>query len=93
MSQGPFSQDPDAVLDYLVNWNDWLDPGDFIIAATAFSSNGIKVLSNQIATNGLGHTVWISSGFAPYEYTVTSRILTNDGRKNDQSWILRIEEH
>lgn len=85
-----YTQDPDAILDYLVNWSDWLDSGDTITSALAFCDSGLDILAQSFSASG--HTVWLSSGSVGQEYLITSRIWTTFGRKNDQSFTLRVQQ-
>ena len=83
------SKDPDAVLDYSVNWSHWLD-GDEIATSTWIVPDGLTQATDTF-TKTLA-TVWISGGTADVEYTVTNRITTVAGRTDDRSMILVCRE-
>lgn len=92
-----FTKDPDALLDYKFNWQDWLNTGDTIIEATAFPGGSytnpgdIRVAANSVSAS-VSHVVWLSAGNVGEEYIITSRITTAQGRRNDQSLTVSIEE-
>ena len=86
-----YTKDPDALLDYKIDWNLWLAASDdFITSANASAEAGIVIKSSS-KTSTI-HTFFVSGGTVGVEYTITSRIHTNGGRRNDQSIIISIEE-
>lgn len=77
-----YLKDPNAVLDYVLDWTDFLQ-GDTISTSTWTVPSGItKTTDSKTATTT---TVWLSSGTAGQVYTVTNRIVTTGGRQQDQS--------
>lgn len=85
-----FRKDPDALLDYKIDWQTWLGT-DTIVSAAVSAQSGIIVASHSVSGN-VSHVIWVSAGTVSEEYTITSRIWTSAGRRNDQSFIIQIEE-
>ncbi len=86
-----YVKDPDALLDYQIDWGPWLaGSNDFIVSANASAQAGIEIASSSM-TSTL-HTFFVSGGTVGVEYVITSRIWTNGGRINDQSIVIAIEE-
>ena len=85
-----FRQDPDAKLDYLVDWTNYLPTGDFIISALVTAETGISVASQSFTSSKT--TIFLSGGTVGEQYRVTSRIFTNGGRRDDRSFDIIIEE-
>lgn len=84
-----FTKDPDAILDYAVDWSRWL-AGDTIAASVWIVPAGLaKVSETNTATKAV---VWLSGGSAGVAYTVTNRITTAAGRTEDRSFTIRVEE-
>ncbi len=84
-----FTKDPNAVLDYSINWTRWL-AGDQIAASEWIVPSGLtKMADPKTATSA---TVWLSGGTAGQSYIVTNRITTAAGRTEDRSFTIRIEE-
>ena len=86
-------KDPDAVLDYQIDWSGWLSGSDQI-ATSVWSVTGpdsALVVDNESETT-TASTVWLSGGTANEEYTVTNRITTNDGRTDDRSITIAVQE-
>ena len=83
-------KDPDAVLDWVWDWNEWLDDGETIVTSTFLTSVGIVVDSTSNTTKTA--TVWLSGGTAGQVYQVTNRITTNAGRTDDRSITIRVTE-
>lgn len=85
------SKDPDALLDYAVDWQrEWLPEGDRVIAASAQVQSGLT-LSFQTLVSGV-HVIWLDGGTVGQSYTVVSRIATEDGRRNDFTFVVDIRE-
>ncbi len=84
-----FTKDPNAVLDYSVDWSRWLD-GDTIATSVWTVPAGLTKVSDTNTTTKT--TAWLSGGAADQSYTVTNRITTTGGRTEDRSFILKVEE-
>lgn len=84
-----FTKDPNAVLDYSIDWARWL-AGDQIAASEWIVASGLtKMADSKTATSA---TVWLSGGTAGQSYIVTNRITTAAGRTEDRSFTIRVEE-
>lgn len=91
MSLKKFTQDPDEVLDYTVDWSDWLPAGDVITSATATGESGLTV-GATVSYTTTTTTVWLSGGAAGSEYDVSVHVVTAGGREGDRSITLQIKE-
>ena len=88
------TKDPDAYLDYVVDWSNWLPTGDIIIGNLWLVS---KDSPKDITFSMRYHTntqakVWIRGGTAKKLYEVVNRITTQDGRITDRTILLKCEE-
>ena len=84
-----FTKDPNAVLDYSIDWGRWL-AGDQIAASEWIVASGLtKMADSKTVTSA---TVWLSGGTAGQSYTVTNRVTTAAGRTEDRSFTIRVEE-
>ena len=84
-----FTKDPNAVLDYSIDWTRWL-AGDQIAASEWMVPSGLtNMADSKTATSA---TAWLSGGTVGQSYTVTNRITTAAGRTEDRSFTIRIEE-
>lgn len=84
-----FTKDPDAVLDYTVNWATWLD-GDTISTSTWTVASGITEDSDSNTTTTA--TVWLSGGTAGRTYAATNNIVTAAGRENDATITIKVQQ-
>ena len=82
-------KDPDAVLDYTVDWEDWLN-GDTIKTSVWALSSGITEDSDSKTT--LTATIWLSGGTVGNKYTVINEIVTNGGRTENRSIYIEVKE-
>jgi hypothetical protein len=80
-------KDPDAVLDWIFDWNDWLAESETISSSSFIVDPGITVDSNSNTTKTA--KVWLSGGTEGQVYRVTCRITSSEGRTDDRSFTLR----
>lgn len=80
-------KDPDATLDWIFDWNDWLTEFETISTSEFIVDPGITIESNGNTQKTA--TVWLSGGTAGEVYRVTCRITTSEGRADDRSFTLR----
>lgn len=85
-----FSKDPEAVLDYTIDWSDWLGT-DTISAVSWTVEAGITKDSEGNTTTSA--TIWLSGGTAGTSYEVTCHITTAGGREDDRTLRIDVEEH
>lgn len=82
-------KDPDAVLDWVWDWSDWLAPGETISTSTFTVSAGLDlgVTSNTLSST----TAWLSGGTPGTPYLVANRIVTSAGRTDERSITIRVK--
>jgi hypothetical protein len=85
-----FVKDPDAVLDYKIDWSAWLGT-DTITASQWLSEDEALVIDSEEASD-TETVVWLSGGEIRKRHLVTNRITTADGRTNDRSIRISIKE-
>ena len=83
-----FDKDPQAVLDYKIDWSSWLGT-DTITASTWSADTGITIDSNEF--NDTETVVWLSGGTEYEQYTVTNHITTLGGREDDRSLTIKMK--
>lgn len=84
-----FIKDPNASLDYHVDWLAWL-AGDTIVTSTWTVPAGITQLSESETTTMA--TIWLSGGTLSLKYNVVNRIVTAGGRTDDRTLVMWIQE-
>lgn len=84
-----FTKDPNAVLDYTIDWTRWL-AGDQVATSEWLVPTGLaKMADTKTASSA---TVWLSGGTTGQLYTVANRITTTGGHTEDRSFTIRVEE-
>lgn len=78
-----FAKDPDAVLDYQVDWTAWLADGETIASSQMLAGTGITV--DSVSNTATTATVWLSGGTVGEAYEVTNRITTTQARTDDRT--------
>ena len=85
-----FLKDPEAILDYSIDWTDFLETAETIFSSQWFTPTGITLDSN-------GHTdkvatAWLSDGTAGQSYELVNRITTDNvpARVDERTIIISI---
>jgi hypothetical protein len=88
---GTWIKDPDAVLDYTVDWSAWLESGDTIDSSDVeVAPDGVTV--DAVIDTGTAVTAWISGGDAGVDYTVRFRVTTVGIRTDDRTITLLVRQ-
>lgn len=82
-------KDPNAKLDYTVDWSDWLN-GDTLATSTFVVASGLTKESET--NNTTTATVWLSGGTNGDSYIITNRITTATGRTEDRSFVILVSD-
>ena len=84
-----FVKDPNAILDYSLDWAPWLD-GDTLTSSTWVVDSPLSVVSGSEVFDNTTTSLFISGGVQGTSYTITNSITTAGGRTDDRSLELRI---
>jgi hypothetical protein len=84
-----FIKDPDAVLDYQVDWSSWLDT-DTISTSVWTVPAGITEDSESETTTAA--TIWVSGGTAGTDYDLVNEIVTAGGRTDNRTITIQVRE-
>lgn len=84
---------PADVLDYDVDYTNWIATGDSITTAvaTADKPEEIEVESVQVSSEAIVK-VWLSGGTAGETYEITVTASTDAGRVKEESFKIRVKE-
>lgn len=83
------TKDPDAELDFGVQWARWLN-GDTIASSTWTIPAGLTKISDD--HDGTRAVVWLSGGVVGNTYLLVNRIVTAGGRTDERAIQLTVEE-
>jgi hypothetical protein len=86
-----FTKDPDAVLDYSVDWSLWL-AGDEISSSEWLLEAGAAIEKVTASSTPTKATVWLSGGDVGITYLVTNRIVTAGGRTDNRTISIKVED-
>lgn len=90
-------KDPDAVLDYSMDWSDWLSAGDALTTATwtvstiSGDTSPMAVDSSSINTLTGIATAIVSGGTANNTYTLKCHITTDNGLVDERTFRLLVK--
>ncbi len=88
-----YTHDPDAKLDYSVDWSLWLADGDTVQASTwAVSPSGPTLSGSSINVPATITTIFFDGGTEGERYTLTNHIVTTEGREDDRSIRIKVVE-
>jgi len=91
-------KDPQAKLDYTMDWSDWLPSGDPLQSAewrvSTVTNDTANVIIHSNTTSGITglSTAIISGGSAGNTYTVTCRITTTNGLIDERYFRLSVRD-
>jgi hypothetical protein len=84
-------KDSQAVLDYSVDWTEWLD-GDTIATSSWTVAGDADLTITASSFSGGVATVWLSGGSTGKSYRVTNKITTAQGRTDRRSITITVED-
>ena len=85
-----FLKDPNAVLDYSIEWSKWLAGDQIATSAWTASDPALEITADSnTATRA---TVWLSGGAVGQSYAVTNLITTVGGRTDERSFIIQVQD-
>lgn len=89
---GTALKDPDAVLDYTIDWDadDWLG-SDTITGTPTWTVDSGLTLSSQSNTTTTA-TVWLSGGTVNTDYDVACKIVTVGGRTDERTLRIQVRQ-
>lgn len=79
-----YTKDPQSVLDYNVDWSQWL--GSDTISISSFSVLPAGLTLGASSKTPTVTTIWVSDGVVNNTYTITNTIITANGRTVDRSF-------
>lgn len=85
------SKDPSAVLDYGMDWTNWLDAGETISAQSVVVAPAGLTIGQVMQADGI--VSWrVSGGTLGQDYIATCRVTTSIGRVDERSVRYRVRE-
>jgi len=86
-----FTKDPQAILDYTVNWGDnWLGSDTIATGTWIITPTGLKKVSETYDDDKC--VVWVSSGTVGQTYYLTNRITTAAGRTDERTISIMVKQ-
>ena len=82
-------KDPNAILDYSIDWSDWLDTDEISTSTWTVPAGITKTDESNTTTIA---TIWLSGGTAGTTYSLLNRITTTGGRTADQTFKIYMKE-
>jgi RNA-binding protein YlmH len=83
-------KDPHDVIDYSIDWSNWLQGDDTVLLSEWLVPDGITMDLELSDTTSA--TIWLSGGTTGTEYQLTNRITTAQGRQRDRTITIRVRE-
>jgi hypothetical protein len=85
---------PDALLDYTINWDDgYLAAGEELVSSACeweITPDGITSTDDDVTIHT--HTIWLNGGTHGVVYTLTSKVLTTEGRRDERCLYVKVWE-
>lgn len=84
-----FIKDPQAKLDYEIDWSNWLDV-DETVATSAWAVVAGDVVIEQTSVGPSSTVVWVSGGTLNTNAQVTCHVVTSEDREDDRTLLFHI---
>lgn len=92
-NQGAYiRKDPEAILDYTLDYTNYLATGDTISSSTFTVDTGITKTADTIASGNKVVNITLSGGTAGTVYTIKNTIVTANGRTAVKRFRVKVEE-
>jgi hypothetical protein len=85
-----YTKDPDAVLNYLFDWSEWLAAGETIQSYVLTVATGLTLDTDSNTTTTV--TAKLSGGTAGESYSVACRISTNASQTDERTITINVAE-
>ncbi len=85
-----FEKDADAVLDYTIDWQDYLVTDDTISESDWVVPAGLT--EDSCSQTSTTTTIWLSGGTEGETYEVTNRIVTAGARTDDRTFVVVVQK-
>jgi hypothetical protein len=86
-----FQKDPDAVLDYIIDWSPWL--GEDTLSTSTWIApaepSGPPTVNSDTNDDSTA-TIWLSAGVLGNDYAFVNRVTTTGGRTEDRTVTFKI---
>ena len=83
-------KDPDEILDYKIDWSQWLETDTIANSQYFVYPTGSLIIDSDSYTSDQT-IIWLSGGTLNRTYQVTNRITTNGGRTADRTISMEIK--
>lgn len=86
-----FLKDPDATIDYMVDWGSgYLEPGETIQSSGWSVKPTGEIVLGVASLSGTAAKVFVSGGVAGKVYQLGNQIVTTGGRTDERSLVIRV---
>lgn len=85
-----FVKDPQATLDYAVDWTDWLN-GDTLLSSSWDVPEGLAKEADAFTAAGVA-TVWLSGGDDGTTYRLTNHVVTAGNRTDERTFTIDLRD-
>lgn len=92
MALKKFVKDPNARLDYTIDWGAWLSPNNDTISSASVPVAPAGLTVQNTTWTATQTTTWITGGSSGQTYDVTVRINTVGGRTDDRTIAIQCKE-
>lgn len=89
---GTFNKQPQEILDYDIDYSEFLPESDTIVDHVTSADEGLTVLSSATIDAGKGVKVWVGGGVTGNTYKVQVRAVSGDGRVKEAEFKVRVKE-
>jgi len=82
-------KDPDSIIDYGVDWSNWLATGETITSSAWIVPAGLT--NDSDSNTSTATAIFLSGGTSGTTYELTNRVTTSGGRTEDRSMLIKCQ--
>ena len=92
MILGNFTKQPVDVVDYDIDYSEWLSDGDTLESATVTVAPATNLVIDSVFVNDPRIKIWVSGGTNGVTYKVTVTATTADGRVKQDEFRVKVKD-
>lgn len=92
MILGNFTKQPVDVVDYDIDYSEWLTDGDNVQSATIVTAPATDLTIDAVFINDPRVKIWVSGGINGITYKVTVTTTTADGRVKQDEFRVKVKD-
>ncbi len=92
MAIAVFTKDPDSVLDYTIDWSNWLTAAGSDTISSSSWTVGTGITEDSDSNTTTTATIVVSGGTAGTDYDLANKVVTAGGRTVERTITIKVRQ-